>query len=98
MCSETETEAPGTRDRLVPFPDAARLFSRNPKTLDRWHEDGLMPAVNLPGGKAVFQSWLDAVFASPRPGRAATLAEITTCWWADHGITGYGTELRAVAS
>jgi hypothetical protein len=90
---ENEAEAAGS-DRLVPFPEAADILHRDVKTLGEYFIDGLVPAVELPGGrKATYQSWIDAVLSAARPGIAPTLAEIAAAWWAARGVP----ELRSVA-
>lgn len=76
---------PGGRDYLVPFPVAASTLGRTPDTLENWEAKGLVPAVELDGGrKSTFASWLAAVMRSARPGRAGKLAEVTAAWWAAH--------------
>jgi hypothetical protein len=94
MCEiGTEAASPGG-DRLVPFPDAAVVLHRDVKTLGEYFLDGLVPAVELPGGrKATFQSFIDAVLTAARPGIAPTLAEIAAKWWHEHG----GPALKKVA-
>jgi hypothetical protein len=75
---------PGGRDYLVPFPVAASTLGRTTDTLDAWEEKGLVPAVELEGGrKSTFASWLTAVMRSARPGRAGKLAEVTAAWFAE---------------
>jgi hypothetical protein len=76
---------PGGRDYLVPFPVAASTLGRSTDTLDAWEAKGLVPAVELEGGrKSTFASWLAAVMRSARPGRAGKLADVTSAWWAAH--------------
>lgn len=76
---------PGGRDWLVPFPEAASTLRRTPDTLVTWEARGLIPAVELDGGrKSTYASWLYAVMHSARPGRAGKLAEVTAAWWAAH--------------
>jgi hypothetical protein len=76
---------PGGRDYLVPFPVAASTLGRTTDTLDAWEEKGLVPAVELEGGrKSTFASWLAAVMRSARPGKAGKLADVTAAWWVQH--------------
>lgn len=87
MSDDTGAPRVSRRDALVPWPRAARVLGRTTDTLDNWHADPsiLMPAVRQPGGKATYASWLDAVLASARPGRAGDMAEASRQWWADRG-------------
>lgn len=71
---------------LVPLPRAARMLGRHPDTLENWHRDGLMPMFSGPGTRSTYQSWLEAVLASPLPGRAGNLIEVSRKWWADRGV------------
>jgi hypothetical protein len=75
----------GRRDALVPWPRAARVLGRTTDTLDNWFADPAirMPAVQQPGGKATYASWLDAVLASARPGVAGDMAKASRRWWAE---------------
>ena len=76
---------PGGRDYLVPFPVAASTLGRTPDTLENWETKGLVPAVELEGGrKSTYASWLAAVMRSARPGRAGKLADVTAAWWTAH--------------
>jgi hypothetical protein len=75
------------KEALVPWPRAARVLGRTTDTLDNWFADPAirMPAVQQPGGKAAYASWLDAVLASARPGVAGDMAEASRQWWAARG-------------
>lgn len=81
--NETAVLRPGGRDYLVPFPTAAATLGRTTDTLQEWEAKGLVPAVELEGGRlSTYASWLSAVLASARPGRRGKLAEVTAAWWA----------------
>ena len=72
-------------DRLIPIRDAARLLGYSADTLRRWHDEGHMPAVVTPGGQwSVHESFISAVLASARPGRAGAIEEIARDWFAAH--------------
>ena len=72
-------------DRLIPIRDAARLLGYSADTLRRWHDEGHMPAVITPGGQwSVHESFISAVLASARPGRACVIEEIARDWFAAH--------------
>jgi hypothetical protein len=85
----TEDSVRGLRvsrlDRLVPWPAAALALGRSAETLDNWLSRGQVriPALRQPGGLVTYQSWIDAVLAGARPGRAVSVAEVTDAWWAD---------------
>jgi hypothetical protein len=73
------------RERLVSWARAASVLGRSPDTLTNWYEAGLVPAVRTPGQRlSTYASWLDAVLASARPGRAGDVAEVTKQWWDEH--------------
>ena len=77
---------PSGPDRLVPFSVAGPQLNRTPATLRRWHDEGHLPAVVSPGGQwCTFQSFLDAVLGSARPGRPGVIEEIARAWFRDRG-------------
>jgi hypothetical protein len=86
MSENAATELrPGGRDYLVPFPVAATTLGRSTDTFEAWAAKGLVPAVELEGGrKSTFASWLAAVMRSARPGKPGKLADVTAAWWAAH--------------
>ena len=72
-------------DSLVPFPEAARRLGRSADTLRLWHDAGHCPAVVSPGGQwATYESFIDAVLASARPGQAGQIEQIARDWFAAH--------------
>lgn len=73
------------RDRLVGFGDASRTLGISRDTLRNWYDRGDVPAVVGAGGVwSTYQSWVDMVMASARPGRAGSVCEITRQWFALH--------------
>jgi hypothetical protein len=83
MCETAAAARVSRRDALVPWPRAAKVLGRSTDTLDNWFADPAiaMPAVQQPGGKATYASWLDAVLASARPGVAGDMAAASRRWW-----------------
>ena len=74
-------------DKLVSFPDAARCLGRSPDTLRRWADAGHLPAVTTPGGQlSTFQSFIDDVLSSARPGRPGVIEDVCRGWFARRGI------------
>ena len=64
----------------------AQTYGR-PKTLAEYHVDGLLPAIEMPGGRmSTYQSFIDMVLTAARPGFAPTLKEIADRWYAEHGV------------
>ena len=92
----TAPEAPQARPRrrnavlrrgdcLKPFSEAAESLGCSTDTLRRYHDAGHFPAVVTPGGQwLAYQSFIDAVLASARPGRAGDFAAIAADWFAAH--------------
>ncbi len=88
---EARTARPGRRnlaracgDRLVPFSEAAPRIGKTPETLRKWHDEGHLPAVISPGGQwSTYESFINAVLASARPGHAGVIEEIARAWFAD---------------
>ena len=73
-------------DRLIPFPQAARRIGRSPDTLRNWHDEGHLPAVISPGGQwSTYESFISAVLASARPGKAGVIEDIARAWFAERG-------------
>lgn len=76
-------------DRLVPFSVASVRLGRSTDTLRQWHDDGHMPAVVSPGGQwSTYESFIVAVLASARPGRAGEVSEVGRDWFTTHIATG----------
>ena len=72
-------------DRLIPFPAAASRLGRSTDTLRLWHDAGHCPAVVSPGGQwSTYESFIDAVLASARPGQAGQIEQIARDWFAAH--------------
>jgi hypothetical protein len=74
----------GRADRLVPLSEAAQRLGKSPDTLRRWHGEGHLPAVILLGQWSTYQSFIDDVLASARPGQAGVIEEIARAWFAEH--------------
>ena len=73
-------------DRLVPFSEAALRLGKTPDTLRRWHDEGHLPAVIAQGQWSTFESFIQAVLASARPGKAGVIEDIARAWFAGRGI------------
>jgi hypothetical protein len=72
-------------DRLIPLGVASKRLGRSPDTLRRWHGEGHMPAVIEPGGQwSTYESFIDAILASARPGQAGVIKEVARDWFAAH--------------
>lgn len=69
-------------ETLVPIADAARRLRRSVWTLKRLYADDSLPVVIISNRWLVPQSFIDMVFASIRPGRAADIAEVAEAWFA----------------
>jgi hypothetical protein len=78
----TVSELPAA-DRLVPFSEAAQRLGKTPDTLRRWHDEGHLPAVIAQGQWSTFQSFIDDILASARPGRPGRIEDVAAAWWAD---------------
>ena len=86
-------DMPAVGDKLVPFPDAARRLGRSVGTLRLWADAGHLPAVTTPGGQwSAYESFIEAVLASARPGRPGRIEEIARDWFAGRAA---GTEVLA---
>jgi hypothetical protein len=73
------------RDRLVSFGGASRTLGVSRDTLRNWYEAGAVPAiVGAGGGWSTYQSWVDMVMASARPGAAGDVRAVTRTWFAIH--------------
>jgi hypothetical protein len=74
-------------DCLVPLSVVASKVGRTSETLKAWHKRYKVPAVIDPGGEWLgYQSWIDEVLGSAKPGVAGNIAEVTRQWWAARGI------------
>jgi hypothetical protein len=73
-------------DRLIPFPQAARRLGKTPDTLRRWHGEGHLPAVIMQGQWSTYESFISAVLASARPGKAGVIEDIARAWFAERDI------------
>jgi hypothetical protein len=77
-----DNTAEAVEEQLVAWSTAARRLGRTPETLTEWFLDGHVPAVRSPTNQLLaYQSWLDDVLASPRPGVAGDMAEVARAWW-----------------
>lgn len=78
---------PARGERLVRFSEAAPQIGKTPETLKQWHDAGLLLAVKSPGGQwSTFQSFIDDVLSSARPGRPGVIEDIARDWFARRGI------------
>jgi hypothetical protein len=69
-------------ESLVPIADAARRLRRSVWTLKRLYADDNLPVVMIGNRWLIPQSFIDMVFASIRPGRAADITEVARAWFA----------------
>jgi hypothetical protein len=69
-------------ESLVPIADAARRLRRSVWTLKRLYADDNLPVVMIGNRWLIPQSFIDLVFASMRPGRAADFSEVAQAWFA----------------
>ena len=85
MSTQTATEAQFARDagaKLVPIEDAAQRLCRSVWTLKRLYADGDLPVTMIRNRWFVPESFIDLVFTSMRPGRAADVSEVAQAWFA----------------
>ena len=72
-------------DRLIPLAVASARLGYSVDTLQNWHDKGHMPAVIGPGGRwSTYESFVNAVLASARPGQAGVIEQIARDWFAAH--------------
>jgi len=82
------SQPPACGDRLVPFPEAGTRLGRTADTLRNWHEEGHLPAVVSPGGQwSTYESFINDVLASARPGHAGSIEDIARAWFAERGTS-----------
>ena len=72
----------GASARLVPIADASRRLRRSVWTLKRLYADGDLPVTIIRNRWFVPESFIDLVFVSMRPGRAADFSEVAQEWFA----------------
>jgi hypothetical protein len=78
-------------DVLIPLSAAARRVGRTSETLKAWAGRHGIPVVLDPAGDwMTYQSWVDAVLASARPGQAGSVTDVTSAWWQQRGIAMEG--------
>jgi hypothetical protein len=85
VSTQTATEEQpgrGASTRLVPIADASRRLRRSVWTLKRLYTDGDLPVTIIRNRWFVPESFIDLVFASMRPGRAADFSEVAQAWFA----------------
>ena len=71
----------GVSARLVPIAEASRRLRRSVWTLKRLYADGDLPVTIIRNRWFVPESFIDLVFASMRPGRAADFSEVAQAWF-----------------
>jgi hypothetical protein len=69
-------------ESLVPIAEAGRRLRRSVWTLKRLYADDNLPVVMIGNRWLIPQSFIDMVFASIRPGRAADITEVAQAWFA----------------
>ena len=72
----------GASTRLVPIADASLRLRRSVWTLKRLYADGDLPVTIIRNRWFVPESFIDLVFVSMRPGRAADFSEVAQEWFA----------------
>jgi len=85
LSTQTEIEVQPAKDagtRLVPIEDASRRLCRSVWTLKRLYTDGDLPVTIIRNRWFVPESFIDLVFVSMRPGRAADFSEVAQAWFA----------------
>jgi hypothetical protein len=84
-------------DRLVAFSEAAQRLGKSPDTLRRWHDEGHLPAVILLGQWSTFESFINAVLASARPGQAGVIEHVAAAWFAERDCAPGGSRVTGRA-
>jgi hypothetical protein len=76
------------RERLMSLPAAAKRLGWSPDVVRDWVQaDPNIPVVRTPGGHmSLYDSWVTAVLASPRPGRQGDMTEVSILWWIERGV------------
>lgn len=83
--SRRRSAVPRRADRLIPLSVASTRLGYSAETLQRWHDEGHMPAVIGPGGRwSTYESFIEAVLASARPRQAGVIEQIARDWFAAH--------------
>ena len=77
-----EQPGKGASARLVPIADASRRLRRSVWTLKRLYADGDLPVAIIRNRWFVPESFIDLVFVSMRPGRAADFSQVANAWFA----------------
>jgi len=77
-----EQPAEGASTRLIPIAEASRRLRRSVWTLKRLYADGDLPVTIIRNRWFVPENFIDLVFASMRPGRAADFSEVAQAWFA----------------
>jgi predicted site-specific integrase-resolvase len=72
-------------DRLVPIAEASARLRRSVWTLKRYFAKGWLPVVIAGANWFVPESFIEMLWASIRPGRAANFAEVAGAWFAANG-------------
>ena len=98
----TETAANGRpakadADRLVPIAEASARLRRSVWTLKRYFAKGWLPVTIAGPHWFVPESFIDMLFASMRPGCAATFGEVADAWFAANGCARAAEPAGAVA-
>ena len=91
MSSQTAVEGQpprGATTRLVPIEDASQRLGRSVWTLKRLYADGNLPVTIIGNRWLVPEDFIDMVFASMRPGRAADFSEVARAWFAANAEPG----------
>jgi hypothetical protein len=68
---------------LVPFATAGRRLGRSVWSLRRLHRKGFLPAVTISARWFTYESFINAVLASARPGQAGSIEDVACAWFAE---------------
>jgi hypothetical protein len=68
---------------LVPFATAGRRLGRSVWSLRRLYHKGFLPAVTISARWFTYESFIDAVLASARPGQAGVIEDVASAWFAE---------------
>jgi hypothetical protein len=68
---------------LVPFATAGKHLGRSAWSLRRLHRKGCLPAVTISARWFTYESFINAVLSSARPGQAPAIEDVARAWFAE---------------